>query len=316
MSSRAHIPVLPDEVISYLAPRPGGRYVDGTLGAGGHTQLILEASAPDGRVLAIDRDASAHELAKKNLGALWERVTPVHGTFGDVRSILREADWAPVDGILVDLGVSSMQLDQDERGFSFARSGPIDMRMDTSSGETALELIRRVTPAELTRILREYGEERYAVRIANTLKEAARGELSTTGELAELVTSCFPAKARRHLRIHPATRTFQALRIAVNRELEQLEQFLEDVPEVLAPGGRCVVISFHSLEDRKVKRRFRDLAWSSSLPPDLARQAGERVHPVVRILTRKTVTASAEEEAANPRSRSAKLRACEKVEAA
>ena len=315
MTADAHISVLADEVLHYLAPKDGGRYVDGTLGAGGHTRRILEACAPSGQVLGIDRDLRAHEVAKEKLGPLWDRVTAVHGTFGQIRSILDEQGWAPVDGILVDIGVSSLQLDEADRGFSFARSGPVDMRMDPSQGETALDLLRRVGRDELIRILRDYGEERYAVRIANTLKEVDREEISDTVKLAEVITNCIPAKARRHQRIHPATRTFQALRIPVNRELDELDQFLEDVPEVLAPGGRCVVISFLSLEDRKVKRRFRDLAWSSSLPPDLARQAGERVHPVVKVLTRKAVIATDEEIAANPRSRSAKLRACEKVSA-
>lgn len=313
MPADAHISVLADEVIHYLAPVDGGRYVDGTLGAGGHTRRILEASAPGGQVLAIDRDRRALALAEENLGELWKRVTPVHGTFGNIRSILEAHGWGPVDGVLVDIGVSSMQLDEAERGFSFAKPGPIDMRMDPSQGETALELIRRVGKDELIHILRDFGEERYAARIASALKEAPRDALSTTAELAALVTDAIPAKARRQQRIHPATRTFQALRIAVNHELEELDRFLADVPAILAPGGRCAVISFHSLEDRKVKRRFRDLSWSSSLPPALAREAGERVDPVVRILTRKAVVAGDTEIAANPRARSAKLRACEKV---
>ncbi|MBT8494003.1 MAG: 16S rRNA (cytosine(1402)-N(4))-methyltransferase RsmH [Deltaproteobacteria bacterium] len=308
-----HTSVLADEVIRYLDPRDGGLYVDGTMGAGGHTRRILEASAPGGKVLGIDRDPLAHDIAERNLGELWDRVEAVHGTFGEVATLTREHDWQPLDGALVDLGVSSMQLDRAERGFSFSRSGPIDMRMDTSRGETALELIRRVPQDELARIIRDYGEERFSARISRALKDAAvEGALTDTLTLAEVVTHAIPAKARRHQRIHPATRTFQALRIAVNGELDQLASFLDGVIDVLAPGGRCVVISFHSLEDRIVKRRFRDLAWSSSLPEKYAIEAGERVHPIVEILTRKAVVASADEIAANPRARSAKLRACRK----
>ncbi len=312
MSDAPHIPVLADKVIRILQPGPGRRFIDGTLGAGGHTRLLLEAGAD--QVLAIDRDEMAHAAAREQLGSLYDRVRAQHGTFGNIKGLAREARFAPVDGILIDIGVSSIQLDTAERGFAFSRSGPLDMRMDPSQGETALELIRRSSPEELATVIKEYGEERYAKRVAAFIKEAVRGQTPTTTELAAVIADAIPGKVKRHQRIHPATKTFQALRIAVNRELEELELFLRDFTDLLAPHGRCVVISFHSLEDRMVKRRFRDLAWSSSYPPDLAREAGERVHPVVHVLTRKTVRASDDEIRANPRSRSAKLRACEKCE--
>jgi len=312
----AHTPVLAAEVARYLAPRPGGVYVDGTLGGAGHARQTLEMSAPDGRLIGIDRDPAALAAARATLeqAGLATRVTLVHATYGDIGEVLADQGIASVDGILLDLGLSSHQVDTAARGFSFARGGPVDMRMDPTRGETALELIVSLPPDDLAAILREYGEERYAARIARAIKEAARtGTLSTTLDLASAVEASIPAPARRRMRIHPATRTFQALRIAVNRELDQLAQFLDIFPDLLAPGGRCVIISFHSLEDRMVKRRFRDLTWSSSLPPDLARQAGERVDPICAVLTKRPVTATDAEIDANPRARSAKLRACEKL---
>ena len=310
-----HVPVLADEVVEQLAPRRGGLYCDGTVGAGGHAERVLEAGAPDARLIGIDRDRAALAIAGPRLARFGERAALVHGRFGEVESLLAELGVREVDGFILDLGLSSIQVDEAERGFSFARPGPIDMRMDPSSGDpTALELIRRLDVDELSRILRDLGEERYHERIAGRLKDEARaGRLATTGDLARAVEGCIPGPARRRLRIHPATQTFQALRIAVNRELEELERFLDIFPVLLGAGGRCVIISFHSLEDRMVKHRFRDMAWSSSLPPHLAEAAGERVHPVCRVLTRKAVFASEGEVERNPRARSARLRACEKV---
>jgi 16S rRNA (cytosine1402-N4)-methyltransferase len=212
--------------------------------------------------------------------------------------------------------VSSPQLDEAARGFSFAKAGPIDMRMDPSQGPTALDLIRDLSAAELAAVLRDYGEERLHHKIARRLKEGERaGELVTTLDLARAVSACFSAGDLRRLHIHPATRTFQALRIAVNRELDELAHFLDGFPDLLAPGGRCVVISFHSLEDRLVKRRFRDLAWTSSLPPALAVAAGERVAAVCTPVTRKAVFAEDDEADDNPRARSARLRACQRTDA-
>jgi 16S rRNA (cytosine1402-N4)-methyltransferase len=308
--------VLPDEVVAYLSPRPQGTYVDATVGGGGHAERILDASDPGGRLVGIDRDPHAIEAARARLGRFGDRVVLVQGRFGDLDSVMASLGLDEVDGIVVDLGVSSPQLDVADRGFSFSREGPLDMRMDAGSGDgpTALELLETLPTDELERILRELGEERYAARIARALKEAVRaGDVRTTTELARRIAAAMPRGASRHDRIDPATRTFQALRIAVNDELGELDRFLAAFPEHLRPGGRCVVISFHSLEDRPVKERFRELEWTSRLPPDLAAAAGERTVPVCRVLTRKPITPSEQELTRNPRARSAKLRACEKV---
>lgn len=314
MTTSPHTSVLSAQALTHLAPRPGGLYCDGTVGAAGHSRAILAASAPDGRLIAIDRDRDALDLAARTLEPFGDRVTFVHGRFADIRAHLSSLGIDRIDGILIDIGVSSMQLDRAERGFSFSRAGPLDMRMDPSTGETALELLRRLSVAELSTILRDFGEERQHRRISTHIKEAIRqGNVTTTADLAEVVARALPEKVKRHLKIHPATRTFQAIRIAVNDELSELATFLDQFPALLAPGGRCVVITFHSLEDRLVKRRFRELAWTSSLPPDLARKAGERIDPVCRILTKKPVVADDTEVRENPRARSAKLRACEKV---
>jgi len=312
-TSFAHVSVLADEVLEYLAPRPGGTYCDGTLGGGGHARLILEASGPDGRLVGVDRDPAALAAARENLAAFGDRVTLVHGTFAELPTILAALGVGPVDGVLVDLGASSHQFDSAARGFSFSKEGPLDMRMDPTRGETARELIARSSTETLIDILRRYGEEKFAGRIVRAMKDAiADDKLHTTSELAALCVAAIPAREQHRMHIHPATRTFQALRIVVNRELEELEAFLAAVPDLLAPRGRCVVISFHSLEDRPVKERFRELEWTSRLPDDLAVLAGERTKPVCVTLTRKPVTAGEAELARNPRSRSAKLRACEK----
>jgi 16S rRNA (cytosine1402-N4)-methyltransferase len=310
--SAPHVSVLADEVIEHLAPAPGQVVCDGTLGAGGHAERVLEAGA---RVIGLDRDPAALAIARERLARFADQVTIVHASFGSVAAVLADLGVAQVNGFLLDVGVSSIQLDEPARGFSFSRPGPIDMRMDPSGNDpTALDLIRRLDVTELSDVLRDLGEERYHKRIAQRLKEDARaGRLADTRDLARAVEECIPEPARRRMKIHPATLTFQALRIAVNRELDQLAAFLEVFPDLLADGGRCVIISFHSLEDRMVKHRFRDLAWSSSLPPYLAEQAGERVHPICRPVTRKAVVASDDEIRANPRARSARLRACERV---
>jgi 16S rRNA (cytosine1402-N4)-methyltransferase len=312
----AHTSVLRDEVVAALEPRAGRRYCDGTLGGGGHTRAILEGSRPDGRVIGFDRDPDALAAARAQLTEFGDRVVYVHGCFGDVDRHLAAMGVDQVDGFVLDLGVSSPQLDRSERGFSFMKDGPLDMRMDPTAGPTALDLIRDLSPDDLAEILRDFGEERYAKKIARMMKEAVKaGRLGTTLDLAQLCAAAIPAAEQRRSKIHAATRTFQALRIAVNRELDELTRFLAVFPALLAPGGRCVVISFHSLEDRLVKHRFRDLAWTSSLPPQLAAQAGERVDPVCVPITKKAVIATDDEIAANPRARSAKLRACERTRA-
>ena len=296
-----HSPVLLEEAMEFLAPSAGGTYCDATIGLGGHAAAILERSAPDGRLVGIDRDRDAIDRARARLAPYGDRVTLSHARFGSIRSTLKSAGAPLVDGCLVDLGVSSMQLDRSERGFSFRHSGPLDMRMDQSQGETAADFLRRADEAEIERILRDLGEERFARKIARTIVEARGSEdLSTTGALSQLIAR---AIGRRERNKDPATRTFQALRIALNDELGEIEKLLADVPLCLKPGGRLVVISFHSLEDRMVKRSFRAQA---------GRDAAE---PCLRILTKHVVTASDEERARNPRSRSAKLRAVERLSA-
>lgn len=302
----AHRSVLVDEVLAALSPQPGEVICDGTLGGGGHSEALL-AAEPTLRIIAIDRDPAALLAAKARLAPFGDRVTYIHGRFGDIASLLHD----PVDGFLLDVGVSSPQLDHAERGFSFQHTGPIDMRMDPTTGRTALALLQEESAAEIARILRDYGEERFARRLGEVLSQAARaGTLTNTTDLAALIARTIPAASQRGQRIHPATRSFQALRIAVNGELDELEAFVAAFPHLLRAGGRCAIISFHSLEDRLVKHAFRDLAWSSSLPPQYAAQAGERVHAVCEPLTKKAVFATDAESDANPRARSARLRAC------
>jgi 16S rRNA (cytosine1402-N4)-methyltransferase len=286
--AQAHRPVMVAEALVALAPRPGGVYCDATLGAGGHAEQILLASAPSGRLFGIDRDAATLAKTAARLAPFGDRFIPIHGPFGEIAALLGRCGVHRLDGLLADLGVSSMQLDQAARGFSFQRSGPIDMRMDVSTGETALELIERIDEQRLADILREYGEERFARRIARALKQAAAAaELTDTLALAATVERAAPS---RELHKHPATRTFQALRIAVNDELRQLHALLLAAPMLLAPAGRLAVISFHSLEDRLVKQH---LQRAGSWQP----------------LQRRPIAPSDTETATNPRARSAHLRA-------
>jgi 16S rRNA (cytosine1402-N4)-methyltransferase len=292
-----HLPVLLEEAMSFLRPTDDGSYCDATLGVGGHSRAILERSGT-GRLVGLDRDAEILEVAKQTLAPFGDRARFAHARFSQIRSVLEQAQALPLDGCMADLGVSSVQLDQADRGFSFRRSGPLDMRMDRTGGETVAELLQRIDEEELVQILRDLGEERFARRIAANVVRS-RGELKTTADLSNLVARSVP---RRESGKDPATRAFQALRIAVNQELLELERFLQDAPECLKPGGRLVVISFHSLEDRMVKRRFRALAGPQP--------SGE---PGFRILTKHVVTATDEELANNPRSRSAKLRALERL---
>ena len=299
-----HAPVLLAEVLTALDPQPGKIYIDCTLGRGGHARAIAAAAACT--VIGIDRDPEA-------LAAVPDLQT-VHGQLGDIVQILAGMNLPRVDGFLLDLGVSSPQLDDPARGFSFQREGPLDMRMDPTRGPTALELIRETDEGELANLIFELGEERLSRKIAHAIK-AAEATLVTTLDLATLISRVVPFAEQRKSKIHCATRTFQALRIAVNGELDQLARFLDAFPDLLAPGGRCAVISFHSLEDRLVKQRFRDLAWTSSLPPALAAQVGERTEAVCEPITRKAVVAGEAETAGNPRARSARLRACERTAA-
>jgi 16S rRNA (cytosine1402-N4)-methyltransferase len=317
----AHDPVLAAEVIEHLSPKDQGVYIDATVGGAGHAALLL-TSAPGARLIGIDRDPAAVAASREVLARFGDRAEVVHGAFGELpglprlHALLAARGIAGVDGILLDLGVSSPQLDVAERGFSFTRAGPLDMRMDPAGGPTALELLRH-TPADgIADVLLAFGEERHARKIARLIKEAlAEGRLHTTLDLAGVAERAIPPIEQRKSKIHPATRTFQALRIFVNGEIAQLERFLAGFPDLLAPGGRCAIISFHSLEDRLVKQRFRDLAWTSSLPPPFAAQAGERTEAVCELVTRKAVVASDDEIARNPRARSARLRVCQRTAA-
>ncbi len=295
-----HAPVLLDEAVTWLAPRPGGRYCDATVGLAGHARAILERSGPDGRLIGIDRDPDALAQARVELEPFGERVTLVHARFSQARDVLERLQMIPVDGFLVDLGVSSPQLDRPERGFSFRHDGPLDMRMDPASGESAADLLRRVDETELARIIRDFGEERHAARVARAIADARRaGPIDTTGKLAAVVARALP---RHEPGKNPATRTFQALRIAVNEELEEIDRFLSVAADCLRPGGRLCVIAFHSLEDRIVKRRFRTLAGRDGGGP-----------AVLRILTKHVVVPTDAERHRNPRSRSARLRAAERL---
>jgi 16S rRNA (cytosine1402-N4)-methyltransferase len=307
-----HQSVLPTEVLHYLAPRPGGVYVDGTLGGGGHSELILEALGLDGVLYGIDRDPAALAAATKRLSRFGDRFQPLQGSFGDLTELLAARGVSEIDGLLLDLGVSSPQLDRPERGFSFRADGPLDMRMDPTQGETAADLVNSLSERELELAIKEYGEERWARKIAQRIVTARQEQpITTTLQLAALVERTIPRRFQED-RIHPATRTFQGLRILVNGELEQVEQGLQAGIGLLKPGGRVVVISFHSLEDRIVKQGLRDAATGCRCPRQLPQCVCGQV-PLVRVLTGRPVTAGAVELADNPRSRSAKLRAAERV---
>lgn len=307
-----HLPVLASKAMEYLAPQPAGIYLDGTLGGGGHSELILESIGPGGMLYAIDRDPSALTAARQRLARFGSCFKALHGSYGDLASLLTQEGVDAIDGLLLDLGVSSHQLDTAERGFSFRLDGPLDMRMDPSCGSSAAELLQQLPQQELERIIREFGEERWAGKIAaNIAATRQESPITTTLQLAELVAGSIPRRFHED-RIHPATRTFQALRIAVNRELEQVAQGIAAGIKLLRPGGRMVIISFHSLEDRLVKQTFREAATACVCPPRMPYCTCNR-KPQLRILTGRPITAEAVEIAENPRARSAKLRAAEKL---
>ena len=308
MSEFVHETVLAQEVAALLGPGPGKLLLDGTLGGGGHSERLLAEGA---RVIAIDRDPRAVAAAEARLARFGEAFRAVRADFRDAKNVLAALGIGGVDGALVDLGVSSPQLDEADRGFSFSRPGPLDMRMGTE-GETLEGLLRRVDERELVRILREYGEEPFARPVARAVKRAvSSGEPLDTARLAEVVAGAIPRRAWPR-RIHPATRTFQALRIAVNDELGALAAWLDALPGVLNVGGRAAAISFHSLEDRMVKEKFRALTRACTCPPDLPVCAcGARAS--FAALTRKPIVPSQGEVERNPRARSAKLRGVEKI---
>lgn len=305
--SLPHIPVLLEEVLEGLHLSPGMVIVDGTLGAGGHSEAILNVTAPDGLVFGFDRDETALLLARDRLAKNGDRLIAVHRSYADMGAELHERDIDKVDGVLLDLGYSSMQIDDPARGFSFQYDSPLDMRFDTTGGETASDLANDLSEEALANLIYEYGEERRSRRIARAI--VAARPISTTGALAAIVSKATP---RSRDRIHPATRTFQALRIAVNDELGALERALPQTLELLAPGGRLCVISFHSLEDRIVKRFIRAAASDCVCPPEQPVCTCDTM-PTLRKITRKPIRASETEIIANPRARSAKLRVAERV---
>jgi 16S rRNA (cytosine1402-N4)-methyltransferase len=289
-----HVSVMPAEVLALLDPQPGQVVVDATVGAGGHTRLLAERVGPTGRAIGLDRDAAMLDLARPRLAGL--PVTLVQGGFERLRAVLNDLGVDAVDAVLADLGVCSDQLDAAERGFSFSTSGPLDMRMNPGEGEPASSLLQWMNERELADLFYTLGEERHSRRVARKIVEVRQHQpLETTEQLAEVVRRCVPRAKGRHA-IDPATRVFQALRIAVNDELRSLERLLADLPRCLRSGGKAALISFHSLEDRRVKRAFKDrTTWEP--------------------LTKKPVTASEEETRSNPRARSAKLRAARRIEA-
>ncbi len=305
----AHVPVLVDEVLAGLAVRPNGFYVDATFGRGGHSAAIVAQLGPEGRLLALDRDPEAIEAGKQRFAGE-NRVTLVHARFATIDEVVAEhGKGRGVDGVLLDVGVSSPQLDDARRGFSFAADGPLDMRMDPTRGMSAAQWLATASERDIGAVIRQFGEERHARRIARAIVEARRGApLASTGQLADLVSAAVP---RSRERIHPATRTFQAIRIFINGELDELAAVLPKCIDVLRLGGRCAVISFHSLEDRIVKRFFRRL---SRVDPAFAGLPviPDEAQPRLRLVG-KRVRAGEAEIAANPRARSATLRVAERV---
>jgi 16S rRNA (cytosine1402-N4)-methyltransferase len=290
LAGTIHVPVLPDEIVEWLDPKPGAVIFDGTLGGGGHAELLAKRVLPDGKIIAFDRDEQAVIAASERLADL--PVETFHASYADAPEILSSLDIGPVDGVLLDLGLSSDQLADVERGFSFHADGPLDLRFDTSSGDPAWQLIERLSEKHLADLIYAYGEERLSRRIARRIVAKRREKpIRTAADLSHIVRSCMPRYGQK---IDPATRTFQALRIAVNDELAAIDSAVKRLPALLKPGGRIAVISFHSLEDRPVKEAFRD-------------------NPHLKPLTKKPIQAGEEELARNPRARSAKLRVAERI---
>ncbi|MEW8959838.1 MAG: 16S rRNA (cytosine(1402)-N(4))-methyltransferase RsmH [Moorella sp. (in: firmicutes)] len=308
----AHQPVLLAEVVRYLEPQPGEIFVDATVGGGGHSFAIVPHLLPGGRLLGLDRDAEAVQAAKERLAPFGEAVEIIEGNFKDLDVILASRGIGGVDGLLLDLGVSSYQLDNPERGFSYQHEAPLDMRMGRNGDLTAATLVNTWPEERLAQIIWEYGEERWARRIAACIVAARQREpITTTTRLVEIIKAAIPARARRSGH-HPAKRTFQALRIAINGELDALKTVMAKLEQILNPGGRIGVISFHSLEDRIVKNAFRLLSGRCTCPPDLpVCICGRR--RVLEPITHKPVTPSTAEIAANPRARSARLRVARRV---
>jgi 16S rRNA (cytosine1402-N4)-methyltransferase len=307
MSVPVHVPVLLDEVIAGLQARRGGYFVDCTVGLGGHAAAILEIISPSGKLLGIDADPEAIKISQDKLSDYGEAVTLVNDNFVNLEAIYRRHHFHPVDGILFDLGVSSLQLDTAERGFSFHLDAPLNMRFDTELGLTASDIVNSFSEQELAKLIEKYGEERHSRRIARHIVQ--NRPIATTVELARLIEQTLGGK---RAKIHPATRTFMALRIAVNNELQNLELALKQTIDLLRPGGRLTVISYHSLEDRIVKQFMRDAASSCLCPPGtVICHCGHT--PTLKLISRKVIKPTSLEIESNPRSRSAKLRIAERL---
>ncbi len=311
-----HLPVLVEEVIQMLAPAPGSLHIDATLGGGGHTERILEAANPDGRLLGLDADPAAVARVEARLRPRFgDRLVLRQANFRELERVARDAGFGAVDGCLFDLGLSSFQLADRERGFGFRAGGPLDMRFDPSRGVPASELLATLDAAELTALFRRYGEEPKAGRIARAIVDARRvAPIASAEELAALVERVLPPNPRLPRRTHPATRVFQALRIAVNEELDALEAGLHAALDLLRPGGRLVVLSYHSLEDRIVKRFFQAERRGCVCPPEVPICVCGR-NPRLRLVNRRSLTPNSAEIVANPRARSARLRAAERLAA-
>ena len=311
-----HLPVLAEEVVTMLAPAPGSLQIDATVGGGGHTERILEATDPDGRLLGLDADGAAIARVDRRLRPRFgDRLVLRRANFRDLAAVAPEAGFGRVDGALFDLGLSSFQLADTDRGFGIRTGGPLDMRFDPSRGVPAAELLATLDAGELTALLRRFGEEPNAGRIARAIVETRRtGPITTAEELAALIERTAPHGPRGRRRIHPATRVFQALRIAVNEELDSLQSGLAAAVDLLRPGGRVVVLSYHSLEDRIVKRFFAAERRGCTCPPEIPVCICGR-QPRLRLVTRPSLTPTPEEIATNPRSRSARLRAAERLAA-
>jgi 16S rRNA (cytosine1402-N4)-methyltransferase len=307
-----HITVLLDEAVENLALKKEGTYVDGTLGGAGHSEEILKRLGPGGRLVGIDRDKSALEAAKVRLEAYKDKLFLVHSNFSRMRTALQQNGILGVDGVILDLGVSSPQLDESSRGFSYMQDAQLDMRMDRESIVTAEDIVNEYSGEELTDIIRDYGEEKWASRIAEFIvRERDKNRITTTSELVEIIKKAIPASARRE-GPHPAKRTFQAIRIAVNRELDELREVIPEIVDILNPGGRICIITFHSLEDRIVKESFKKMANPCTCPPQFPICTCNN-KPKITLISKKPILPSEEEISRNPRARSAKLRVAQKL---
>jgi len=308
----SHVTVLLKETVDGLAIKPDGIYVDGTLGGGGHSEIICQALSPDGLLIGIDQDEEALKAAKERLADYGDRTQFVHNNFSNIKDVVKELGLDGIDGMIMDLGVSSYQLDEAERGFSYMNPGKLDMRMDRTQEFSAYDVVNTYSSSELNRIIKDYGEERWAKRVVEFILDArSEKPIETTEELVTIIKKAIPAGARKD-GPHPAKRTFQAIRIEVNNELGILTETVKNICSVLNPGGRISIITFHSLEDRIIKNAFRDLSKACVCPPELPVCMCNTV-PLLKVITRKPILPSDKEIEVNPRARSAKLRVAERV---